>query len=541
MTIQTIACTPFDDQKPGTSGLRKTTARFMVPHYLQSYIEALFSAVPPHRPLVVGGDGRFFNSEAIQSIIQIAAAHGCPRLIIGQNGVLSTPAASHLVRSRNAGGAIILSASHNPAGPDGDFGLKYNGDNGAPAPERVTESIYAAAKSVTAYRLQAGPAVDLGRLGVQHFGGAEIEIVDPTSAYADLMERLFDFDRIGDLVRRRDFRFLFDGMSAVTGPYAEEIFQRRLRAPAQSLIRCTTLPDFGGGHPDPTPANAKALWRALQGGGADFGAASDGDGDRHMILAPGFHVNPSDSLAIMTANAEQVPGYRGRLCGVARSMPTSRAVDVVAKALGVKLFETPTGWKFFGSLLDAGEIVLCGEESAGAGSDHVREKDGLWAVLYWLNLVAARGLSVRQIVDDHWRQFGRHACQRFDFDGLDTDQASSLMDALKAGLPALRGAACAGQAITTAKVFDYVDPITGDEATDQGVILELSSGGRIVYRLSGTGTSGATLRIYLEQVVSAPELFAHSAGDLVRDLGEAARALAQLEHFTGRTAPSATV
>ena len=542
MTIQFVACTPFQDQKPGTSGLRKKTRRFQEPHYLETFVQAIFTAAAPQGPLVVGGDGRHFNAEAIQTIVRIAIANGCRHLIIGQNGLLSTPAASHLVRKRQAAGAVILSASHNPAGPDGDFGVKFNGPNGAPAAERLTNAIFEESRRLEGYRILAeADLVDLSRPGILKKAGATLEIVDSTRDYADLMETLFDFD----LIRARlsgGLDLWFDGMNAVTGPYAREILHRRLGVPEDQLLRAAPLTDFGHAHPDPTAKNAPDLVRRLaaEGGGA-IGAASDGDGDRHLILGAGFPVNPSDSLAILTRNAEIAPGYRGRMAGVARSMPTSRAVDRVAERLGLPCFETPTGWKFFGSLLDAGKITLCGEESAGAGSDHVREKDGVWALLFWLNILAARGGSVQGLVEDHWRDFGRNACLRLDYDDLPSDVADRLMSDLKAGLPRLAATALSGDEIAGADVFDYVDPVTGDLAQDQGVRIHLTSGGRIVYRLSGTGTAGATLRVYLERYVADPHALGRPAEDLVRPVEDIALALARIPELTGRSAASARV
>lgn len=542
MSIATIACKAFDDQKPGTSGLRKQTRRFQEPGYLETFVQSIFRVMPPSGPLVVGGDGRFFNAEAIQTILRIAAANGARQVIVGQDGLLSTPAASHLVRHRKACGAIILSASHNPAGPDGDFGVKFNIANGAPAPEELTGAVYEESRKIEAYSLFQGADLDLSRPGRLQLGPLEVEVVDPASDYADLMETLFDFDQIGALLRKPGFSLCFDAMNAVTGPYAREILVRRLGADPACLMRATPLTDFGHAHPDPTPANAPALVEALRrAGGPSFGAASDGDGDRHMILGRDFHVNPSDSLAVLTANAELAPGYRGRMSGVARSMPTSRAVDVVARALGIPVYETPTGWKFFGSLLDAGSITLCGEESAGAGSDHVREKDGLWAVLFWLNLVAARGLSVSEIVQDHWGRFGRHACQRHDYDGLSVDAAESLMAELKSSVRDMGGRRVAGLDVASADVFDYEDPVNGAVARDQGVRIFLEGGGRVVFRLSGTGTSGATLRVYLEQLVTDHAAMARPAAELVAELGVFSREAARILHFCDRRSPSAVV
>jgi len=443
MAGQTVSIKAFLDQRPGTSGLRKKTATFQQPHYLAAFVQAIFNVVPPHGALVLGGDGRYFNDQALQIIIRIAAANGCPRVIVGRSGILSTPAASHLIRSRGAVGGIILSASHNPGGPEGDFGVKFNGPNGAPAAEALSEAIYAATRTLNAYAISEAAPVGLSSLGEERAGGLTVEVVDPAAAYADLMERLFDFDLIRDLLRTSGYRILFDAMHAVTGPYAREILERRLGA-EDAVLRGDPLPDFGGGHPDPNPHNAPEMMGRMQAADApQFGAASDGDGDRHMIVGPGFVVSPSDSLAVMVANAELVPGYRGRVTGVARSMPTSRAVDRVAEALGVPCYETPTGWKFFGSLLDAGAITLCGEESAGAGSDHVREKDGLWAVLFWLNIVAARRIPIQALIEDHWATYGRHGYARLDFEGVPAGRARGS----RPGPPALRRCAPARPSI----------------------------------------------------------------------------------------------
>lgn len=530
---------PYDDQRPGTSGLRKKTRRFREPHYLAALIQAIFHVQRLGGPLVLGGDGRFFSDEAVQTIFRIAAANGCSRIIVGRGGLLSTPAASNLIRERGACGGIILSASHNPAGPDGDFGVKFNGPSGAPASEGLTEAVYELSRRLTDYRMLSAPAVDVAQLAERRLGNMIVEVVDPTSSYADLMERLFDFDRIASLLAAPGFQMRFDAMHAVTGPYAYEIFHRRLGAPADAILRGEPLADFGGVHPDPTPANTPELTRAMSlEDGPNFGAASDGDGDRHLVMGRGFPVNPSDSLAVMLANASLIPGYAGRVTGVARSMPTSRAVDAVAAALNVPCFETPTGWKFFGSLLDAGRITLCGEESAGAGSDHVREKDGVWAVLYWLNLVAARGLSVEQIVQDHWRTFGRYAAQRLDFENLPQDRAELLMEGLRERIPTLVGASLLGRQVEACNDFTYRDPVTGAVTAHNGVRLFLSGGGRIVFRLSGTGTTGATLRVYLDQQVTDLELVGEPARLLTLPLEKAAIAVSDIETLLGVATPT---
>ncbi len=505
MSVRSVTAGPFDDQRPGTSGLRKSTRQFQTPHYLATFIQAVFDICPIDGEIVLGGDGRFFTEPAAQEILRIAAANGAKHAVVGQGGLLSTPAVSHLIRSRGAWGGIVLSASHNPGGPDGDFGVKVNGPNGAPAPEDVTEAIFARTRQISEYSIFDGASLDLAQLGVHHLGPLAVEVVDPAADYADLMERLFDFDRISAFLRAPTGGLLFDAMHAVTGPYATEIFCRRLGAPESAILRGAPLPDFGGGHPDPSLANAKALAARMNAEDAPaVGAASDGDGDRHLVMGPSFPVSASDSLAILLANAEHVPGYRGRIAGVARSMPTSRAVDAVAEALGLPCYETPTGWKYFGALLDAGRITLCGEESAGAGSDHVREKDGVWAVLYWLNILAARGLSVEEVVTRHWARFGRVATQRLDWEGLPSDRAADALEALRGKLSSLRGTTVADRVIEGADDFAYEDPVTGARSERQGVRLLLSDGGRVVLRLSGTGTQGATLRVYLDQLNAPP-------------------------------------
>ena len=522
MSVRSVTAGPFDDQRPGTSGLRKSTRQFQTPHYLATFIQAVFDTCPIDGEIVLGGDGRFFTEPAAQEILRIAAANGAKRAVVGQGGLLSTPAVSHLIRSRGAWGGIVLSASHNPGGPDGDFGVKVNGANGAPAPEDVTEAIFARTRQIAAYEIFDGANLDLSQRGTQHLGPMTVEVIDPATDYADLMERLFDFDRISQFLLAPAGGLLFDAMHAVTGPYASEIFCRRLGAPESAILRGAPLPDFGGGHPDPSLANAKALAARMNADDAPaVGAASDGDGDRHLVMGPKFPVSASDSLAILLANAEHVPGYRGRIAGVARSMPTSRAVDAVAEALGLPCYETPTGWKYFGALLDSGRITLCGEESAGAGSDHVREKDGVWAVLYWLNILAARGLSVEEVVTRHWARFGRVATQRLDWEGLPSDRAADAIASLRHRLARLSGTTLAGRAIEGADDFAYEDPVTGARSEGQGVRLFLSDGGRVVFRLSGTGTQGATLRVYLDQLDAPPSQPASVTTQGLEDVAQA--------------------
>jgi len=507
MDFEQIETTPFDDQQPGTSGLRKKVRVFERPRYLENFVQAIFDTVSSDAGavLVLGGDGRYHNREAIGTILKIAAANGYGRVIVGRGGILSTPAASHLIRLRKASGGIILSASHNPGGPDGDFGVKYNVANGGPAPADVTNAIFKRSRSLTQYRIAQGADVDIERVGETKIGAMVVEVVDPVADYAALMETLFDFERIRERLKK-GLTIRFDAMSAVTGPYAKEILERRLGAPDGTVVNGDPLPDFGGHHPDPNLVHAHALVEEMsRPDGPGFGAASDGDGDRNMIMGRSFFVTPSDSLAVMAANAHLVPGYKNGLKGVARSLPTSRAADRVAKKLGISAYETPTGWKFFGNLLDAGKITLCGEESFGTGSDHIREKDGLWAVLFWLNVVAARGEDVEAIVRAHWRELGRDYYTRHDYEEIDSALAAGLMEALRASLPSLAGKSFAGHTVESAEDFSYVDPVDGSVSERQGVKILLSGDARIVYRLSGTGTSGATLRVYIERYEPDPK------------------------------------
>ena len=539
MTIRIIETSPFADQRPGTSGLRKRTAVFAQPHYLENFVQSLFdiAALPIGSTLVVGGDGRYFNREAMDTIIRMAAANGVARVLTGRGGLLSTPAASHLIRQRAQGG-MILSASHNPGGPDGDFGLKYNASNGGPAPESFTNAVAARAAVLSSYRIADLPPVSLDVVGTQALGPMVLEVVDPVAAYATLMESLFDFDAIRALFAG-GFRMTFDGMHAITGPYAHEILEARLGAPAGTVINGVPLPDFGGGHPDPNLTYAHELVHQLFSDDApDFGAASDGDGDRNMILGRRFFVTPSDSLAVLAANATRVPGYARGLAGVARSMPTSGAVDVVAESLGIPCYETPTGWKFFGNLLDAGRITLCGEESFGTGSDHVREKDGLWAVLFWLNIIAVRAQPVETIVREHWARFGRNYYTRYDYEDVPTATASGVMTRLREQLSLLPGASLAGRTVHAADDFAYLDPIDGSTSGGQGLRVLFDDGARIVFRLSGTGTEGATIRLYIESRETDATRLDMDVAVALAPLVHAALALSELVARTGRMAPT---
>lgn len=527
MTISTQFTSPIEGQAPGTSGLRKKTAVFASEGYLETYIQSLFNAIDAKgKSFVLGGDGRFFNRAAIATILRMAAANGVAKVIVGQNGILSTPAASHLIRKRAADGGIILSASHNPGGPEGDFGVKYNIANGGPAPEPVTEAIVTEAKCITEYHLINTPAPAITVCGTTRLGDMEVEVVDPVEDYAALMEQLFDFEAIRALISD-GFTLRFDAMHAVTGPYASKILINRLGAPAESVLNGVPSEDFGGGHPDPNPVWAKPLVDLVLGSDApDFAAASDGDGDRNMILGRGLYVTPSDSLAILAANAHLAPGYSAGIKGIARSMPTSGASDRVAEALGIEAFQTPTGWKFFGNLLDAGRATFCGEESAGTGSDHVREKDGLWAVLLWLNILAVRKISVAEIVSDHWVKFGRNYYSRHDYEAVDSGVANALVADLEKHLPSLPGQSFGGLQVSAAESFSYTDPVDGSETHRQGLIVRFENGARFMLRLSGTGTEGATIRVYLESY-EGPD------GDHTRDAQEAlAVVIAACEEIT---------
>ncbi len=542
MTIVTVETKPIEGQKPGTSGLRKKTHVFMGPHYLENFVEAIWAGIggAEGKTFVLGGDGRYFNDRAAQVILRMAAASGARKVIVGKDALLSTPAASNLIRQRRTDGGIILSASHNPGGPEEDFGVKFNTPNGGPAPEEVTNRIFEATRRLTSYRILEAQDVDLGRIGFSKLGGMEIEVVDPVDDYRVLMEKLFDFDAIRALLKS-GFRVHFDAMHAVTGPYARAILEGALGAPAGTVVNARPLPDFGGGHPDPNPVWAHELMETMMGETApDFGAASDGDGDRNMIMGRGIYVTPSDSLAVLAANAHLAPGYSGGLKGVARSMPTSKAVDRVAESLGIPCYETPTGWKFFGNLLDAGRATLCGEESAGTGSDHVREKDGLWAVLLWLNILAVRKEPVAAILADHWRTYGRNYYTRHDYEAVDAAHAKALMDMLSARLADLPGVTAAGLTIAAADDFAYDDPVDGSRTEHQGIRIELKGGGRIVYRLSGTGTVGATLRVYLEQLETDPRRMDLDPAEALAPVIRAADEIAGIRKHTGRQKPDVT-
>lgn len=539
MDRRTVPTRPIEGQKPGTSGLRKKTTVFERPHYLENFVQAILNGIGGGggKRLVLGGDGRFLNDRAIQVILRMAAANGVAGVIVGQGGILSTPAASNLIRTRATDGGIILSASHNPGGPGGDFGIKFNTPNGGPAPEEVTARIHAATEEIAEYHIVDSPEIDLSQPGRHHLGAMEIEVVDPVADYAALMERLFDFGAIARLFAG-GFAMRFDAMHAVTGPYARAILEDRLGAAPGTVINGTPLPDFGGGHPDPNPIWAETLMTEMMGPEApDFGAASDGDGDRNMIVGRGIYVTPSDSLAVLAANAHLAPGYAAGLRGVARSMPTSRALDRVAAARGLPCYETPTGWKFFGNLLDAGRATLCGEESAGTGSDHVREKDGLWAVLLWLNILAVTGKSVAQVMADHWAEFGRNVYSRHDYEEVDATAAAGLMADLRARLPDLPGQAVAGRLIEAADDFAYDDPVDGSRSAGQGVRVMFAGGGRVVLRLSGTGTVGATLRVYLEDICPEGAETTAEPQEALAGMIAAAEELAGIAARLGRDAP----
>ena len=540
MAIQEFKTTPFAGQKPGTSGLRKKVTEFRQPGYLENFVQALFNTLGDcaGQTLVVGGDGRYFHRHAIQVILRMAAAHGFGKVLVGRGGILSTPALSCVVRKHGAMGGIVLSASHNPGGPDGDFGIKYNIGNGGPAPESITDAIYRHTQVIGEYRVSDAPDTDIDHLGQFRIEQMPVEVIDPVTDYAELMAGLFDFAAIKALFAG-GFTMRFDGMSAVGGPYAHAILEDILGAPKGTVINGTPLEDFGGHHPDPNPVNAAELIALMAAADApDFGAASDGDADRNMIVGRGIAVTPSDSLAIIAANAGVAPGYRAGIKGIARSMPTSTAPDRVAKALGVPCYETPTGWKYFGNLLDAGMVTLCGEESYGTGSDHIREKDGLWAVLFWLNMLAASGQPVAAIVGEHWARFGRNYYSRHDYEAVDAAAAEDVMAHLRAQLSALAGSVHDGYTVALADDFVYTDPVDGSVATKQGIRIVMSDGSRIVFRLSGTGTEGATIRLYLEKYEADRARHALDAQSALAGLARIADTLSQLKQRTGREGPS---
>ena len=542
MNVQHIATQPIAGMKPGTSGLRKKVTEFSQGLYLANFVQSVFDAVRPEGgfaglTLVVGGDGRYWNREAIQTVLRIAAANGFARALVGQDGILSTPAASCVIRKHGAFGGLILSASHNPGGPDGDFGIKFNAANGGPAPEKITDAIYARTLAISEILSVDTPDVDLSRIGTHAVGDLKVEVIDAVADYLALMREIFDFPALRAMFAS-GFRLAFDAMRAVTGPYAKAIFERELGAPEGTVRNGTPLPDFGGHHPDPNLVHAAELLATMMGPNApDLGAASDGDGDRNLIIGRGIFIPPSDSLAMLAANAHHAPAYRGGIVGVARSMPTSGAADRVAQALGVPCYETPPGWKFFGNLLDAGKITLCGEESAGTGSNHVREKDGVWAVLLWLSILGARRQSAKELAQAHWAAYGRNYYTRHDYEDLDTPVAKALMAALGSRLPTLAGSALAGRRVALADDFSYTDPVDGSVSANQGLRIVFDDGSRIVYRLSGTGTSGSTLRVYIERYEGDPARHAQDTQAALADLITLADELAQLRARTGRTRP----
>lgn len=541
MNIRTVSTTPFTDQKPGTSGLRKSVTTFQKPHYLENFIQSIFDILEncPGQTLVLGGDGRYYNRQAIQIILKMAAANGFKRIKVGHRGILSTPATSCIIRKYKTLGGIILSASHNPGGPNGDFGVKYNASNGGPAPEKMTEAIYARSKVIEQYKILAAPDLDLDSLGEFVLGEMMVEVIDSVEDYGELMQSLFDFDRIRQFVTSGRFRMCIDSMHAVTGPYAHALFEGRLGAQKGTVINGTPLEDFGGGHPDPNLVYAHDLVEILYGEDApDFGAASDGDGDRNMILGRKFFVTPSDSLAILAANAKLAPGYKSGLAGIARSMPTSQAPDRVAARLGIDCYETPTGWKFFGNLLDAGKATLCGEESFGTGSNHIREKDGLWAVLFWLNILAVRQQPVEHIVREHWETYGRNYYSRHDYEGVDSDRAAALMQNLQSAIPNLKGKQFGNYQVEYSDDFSYTDPIDGSISKNQGIRIGFTDGSRIVFRLSGTGTQGATVRVYIESYEPNVAKQDQDPQQALSSLIGIADQVAQIRNYTGMEKPT---
>ncbi len=538
--IRTVTTTPYGDQKPGTSGLRKKVPVFQQKNYAENFIQSIFDSLEGFQgeTLVIGGDGRFYNREVIQIAIKMAAANGFGRVLVGRGGILSTPAASNVIRKYKAFGGIVLSASHNPGGPTEDFGIKYNIGNGGPAPEKITDAIFARSKVIDSYKISDVADINLDAEGTQDIDGMTITVIDPVADYAELMESLFDFSAIRKMIEG-GFRVVFDAMSAVTGPYAKEIIEKRLGAPKGSVMNFIPLPDFGGHHPDPNLVHARALYETMMAPDApDFGAASDGDGDRNLVIGRGIFITPSDSLAMLAANAHLAPGYAKGLAGIARSMPTSGAADRVAEKLGIGIYETPTGWKFFGNLLDEGMATICGEESAGTGSNHVREKDGLWAVLLWLNILAVRKESALDIVKNHWATYGRNYYSRHDYEEVDSDAANGLIANLRDQLATLPGKSFGALKVATADDFAYNDPVDHSVSKNQGIRILFEGGSRVVFRLSGTGTSGATLRVYIERF--EPDASRHDieTQTALADLIAVAEEIARIKTRTGRTEPS---
>lgn len=541
LDIQTVSTTPFTDQRPGTSGLRKSVVDFQKPHYLENFIQAIFNSLDgcAGKTLVVGGDGRYYNRHAVQIILKMAAANGLAKIILGQGGILSTPAASCVIRKHKTDGGIILSASHNPGGPKGDFGVKFNISNGGPAPEKVTEAIFARSKELQSYKILSCPDIDIDTIGTVQVGAMQLQVIDSVDDYQQLVESVFDFDQIYALIKGGSFRMCFDAMHAVTGPYGHAIFEKRLGAPAGTVIAGKILEDFGGGHPDPNLTYAHDLVEILFGKDApDFGAASDGDGDRNMILGRNFFVTPSDSIALMTANHKLIPAYSKGIAGVARSMPTSRAADRVAAKMGIKCYETPTGWKFFGNLMDAGLANLCGEESFGSGADHIREKDGVWSILFWLNILAARKESVADIVKKHWQEYGRNYYSRHDYEEVDSEKAHDLMEKLDANLASMKGKKFGSRTVDFADDFSYTDPVDQSVAKNQGIRIHFTDESRMVFRLSGTGTRGATIRLYLESLELDAAKQGLDAQVALKELIDIADEVSQLKALTGRDKPT---
>lgn len=538
--VKIVPTTPISGQKPGTSGLRKRVVEYQAPSFVENYIQSIFDSLEGFagKALVIGGDGRFYNDVAIQTAIRMAAANGFGKVIVGQGGILSTPAASHVIRHYKAFGGLVLSASHNPGGPDGDLGIKYNGSNGGPATENVTDAVYARTQVIERYLTVQSPDVDLNAIGTSEVGGMAVTIIDPVEDYAVLMQKLFDFGAIRDLFAS-GFRIQFDAMHAVTGPYATTILEGMLGAPKGSVINGVPSPTFGGGHPDPNLHHAHELYELMMSDdGPDFGAASDGDGDRNLIIGKKRFVTPSDSLAMLAANAHLAPAYKNGIVGIARSMPTSAAADRVAEKLGVEMHETPTGWKFFGNLLDAGRVTICGEESAGTGSDHVREKDGLWAVLLWLNILAVRRQSVDEIVREHWAEYGRNYYTRHDYEEVDSAAAMQVMESLRGKLDTLPGQKFDSFTVAQADDFSYLDPVDGSTSNSQGVRVIFEDGSRVVVRMSGTGTVGATLRLYIEKYEAAGGDHLVETQQALAGLIAVSDTLTSVKQTTGRDGPS---